>query len=109
MAVRGYDAFQNHLTTGGAVLAATLHTSTGAAEQQSARAAEVRDRGDGVYEVDCSSNAACDFEVPKRNLLCFCLARRPKLMVCIGHWCSQDVLNHMPAWKQSACTGYGIW
>ena len=71
VAVRGFDVFQNPITSGGAALAAAVLTSAGAAAMSdTAAGAAVRDRGDGVYEVDCSFNAACDFEVPSYDCSC---------------------------------------
>lgn len=64
MAVRGRDAFMNPIQSGGAKLIAQLlrFCSAELAEADVA-AAEIRDRGDGIYEIDCALKTACDFEV----------------------------------------------
>ncbi len=72
VAMAALDAHGNPLHSGGAALAATMRVfapagadgapagadGAGAGE----RRAEVADRGDGSYEVDCSLRQACDFE-----------------------------------------------
>ena len=68
VAVAALDAPGNALASGGAALEATLRVvavAGGEVERAAAEAApaEVADRGDGTYEVACSLQLACDFEV----------------------------------------------
>ncbi|CAL8470627.1 g10169 [Coccomyxa elongata] len=58
------DAFLNPILSGGAKLVAQLRTFHGAeAAELAAAPAEVRDRSNGVYEIDCALRTACDFEI----------------------------------------------
>ena len=63
VAVRGRDAFMNPIQSGGANLIAQLRRFCSAELAEADVAAEIRDRGDGIYEIDCALKTACDFEV----------------------------------------------
>lgn len=68
VAAAALDSLGNALASGGAALEATLRVvaaASGEGERASSEAApaEVADRGDGTYEVACSLQLACDFEV----------------------------------------------
>ncbi|KAK9845317.1 hypothetical protein WJX81_003385 [Elliptochloris bilobata] len=84
VAVGALDAFGNALACGGAALEATLRVvAAGAGPGEpaavEAQPAEVADRGDGTYEVTCSLQQACNFEV------CVAIAGRPDSRVtCSG-------------------------
>jgi hypothetical protein len=69
VAVRGRDAFLNPIQSAGAKLVAQLRRFCGSelAEPDLAPA-EIRDRGDGIYEIDCALKTACDFEVRRHFL-----------------------------------------
>lgn len=68
--VRGRDAFLNPIQSAGAKLVAQLRRFCGSelAEPDLAPA-EIRDRGDGIYEIDCALKTACDFEVRRHFLV----------------------------------------
>ena len=63
VALSARDAFLNPILTGEAKLVAQLRTYHDAEAAFAAVPAEVRDRGNGVYEIDCALKVACDFEV----------------------------------------------
>lgn len=75
VALSARDAFLNQILSGGAKLVAQLRTYYSAeAAEPAAAPAEVRDRGNGVYEVDCALKTACDFEVSRKLLIRMCMA-----------------------------------
>lgn len=76
VAVRARDEFLNPILSGGAKLSAKLQRWGGAGEEARAQetAAEIRDRGTGIYEIDCALKSACDWEV-----------RSPTCLPCHGY------------------------
>ena len=68
VALAALDSLGNALARGGAALEATLRIVAVAGDDREraaaeAQPAEVADRGDGTYEVACSLQRACEFEV----------------------------------------------
>jgi hypothetical protein len=56
------DVFLNAIHKGGASITAQLRIFLASDAQPDAAPAEVHDRGDGTYAVDCSLQTSCDFE-----------------------------------------------